>query len=653
MNLSLSNEIASDIPAAADIEMPGAAGEFDIRAMECDDMAMNLDINNDEEQDEGEAQPERHKEEEATEPSRPELDKISCAMDRRSLLETPEYRDGSFSSFAPPRIKPADEFSLKIWAYLIEQREKMLVKASEGGKMEEAGQSDNVTLRLGSVVSVILILPQDTFTVLRFEGTHAVLGAPPLPCNTGTSVWAPSDWEDNSKALPFVVNCNKDASCGSKMCKAWIQEDGVAKAVLEFVLYVAQDGGASTGTVTHQKSAYQKLTALVLHAGNRSFNIFINYRVWANAAIAEKMCYQLLAAKFQVFWDKRNLPDGAPWETCFRIGLRHSEHVVALLSADTLIGMRDNVVCGKQDNVLLEYELALDEAEQNQGFLLVALVGKNRRTDGKLQLWSDTKNEWMTADGSDFPAGAKSVTCGRHTVQETFRRLLAHSTQVELDPANVNAAVQQITSVFGRPPVQVPPPVRCAFTCGVLLGHQCEQLVLEVMGTQLISSVSHKASSFGWCSFMYSAPGRADLDSLYSIEQSESVVVLISRATLTAIAESFHQHANGIGEGVGSDPMLEMIEKAVDRLEMNPTSIVLVTVGEYISVDKAQALLWFGDYGFFSKPEYNVCSATCKTRTVKDTFSQLFQVQGIPLDPKSMNHASARIMDTMRLLGRA
>lgn len=529
----------------------------------------------------------------------------------------------------------------------------MLVKAREGGQMEEAGQSDNVKLRLGSIISVCVILPIDTFQVIRYDGVHASQDR--QPHHTGTIIWRPVGWDDNSTPLPFTVHCKPDAECGAKLCKAWIQQDGVAKALLEFVLYVARDDNAVLDGGHEKKASYQKLTALVLSAGVRMFNIFINYRVWTSAGLAEKMCYQLLACKFHVFWDKRNLPDGAPWEACFRIGLRHSQHVVALLSADTLLGLEEAVVEGRQDNVLLEYELACDEAEQTEGFLVLVLIGLHRLQDGRIELWSDTKNQWMCADGSNLPDDVKSVTCGRHTVKETFRRLFSFSTRVHLDLSNVNEGVQRITTVLNGHPRPVPPPSGGAFSCGYLVAHHCEASSAEILGTHLLARAAHKENAFGWCGKpdpLQAAVGLASLDELASVDQSASTILMLSKNSLQEIANGFTAFAKTNMDGVGSDPTLQLIEKAVDRLESDPTAVVMVLVGEYATVNRDQALVWFNSFGLFSDARWAVCSATCQARTVKDTFAQLFQIQGIHMDPKSIGFTAQRIQETMTMAGR-
>ena len=82
--------------------------------------------------------------------------------------------------------------------------------------------------------------------------------------------------------------------------------------------------------------------------------------VRCDADHAELLTYRLLSLGRSVFWDRKDLLDGHPWEDGFTQGLARSRRVVALISSDGLDGIRSNVLAGRIDNVLLEYELAVE-----------------------------------------------------------------------------------------------------------------------------------------------------------------------------------------------------------------------------------------------------------------------------------------------------
>eukprot|EP00808_Paulinella_micropora_P014720 g72948.t1 len=323
-----------------------------------------------EEEEEGEEE-ERRKEEEEEEVEERQMITPKAKKKKAPLVkaEKPsEIKEGSFSAFAPPTVQPDSEFSLKIWAYFLEKREQMLEKAREAGKMTEAGQSEQVALKVNATVSVSLVLSADSFQAIPLsteqisehqDKTTALIDQKSNPALCSI-IWDPDTWPDNSTYLPFRVKCLASASCGFKLCRAFILEDNHPKAVLEFALVVSRLAVAHTSSSDNDAvvASYQRLTSLVLK-GTGPFAGFINYRVASEKDMAETLCYQLLASGIKVFWDRQNLPDGAPWETCFRIGLRNSNHMIALISADGLDGMAERVEKGLVDNVLLEYEMAL------------------------------------------------------------------------------------------------------------------------------------------------------------------------------------------------------------------------------------------------------------------------------------------------------
>lgn len=54
---------------------------------------------------------------------------------------------------------------------------------------------------------------------------------------------------------------------------------------------------------------------------------YLNYRVGSDSSTAETLCFRLLAeyVSLRIFWDKKDLKDGEPWEKGFREGLQQSD----------------------------------------------------------------------------------------------------------------------------------------------------------------------------------------------------------------------------------------------------------------------------------------------------------------------------------------
>eukprot|EP01042_Synura_sphagnicola_P036640 gene36640-biopygen15342 len=97
------------------------------------------------------------------------------------------------------------------------------------------------------------------------------------------------------------------------------------------------------------------------------YDVFLSYRVAADCEHAEQIYSMLVARGLAVWWDKKSLKAGVPWEEGFCNGLIQSRTFVCLMSEEALAHPN----CDRQsftrlsvgspcDNVLLEYQLALE-----------------------------------------------------------------------------------------------------------------------------------------------------------------------------------------------------------------------------------------------------------------------------------------------------
>eukprot|EP01033_Poteriospumella_lacustris_P005209 gene5209-3720_t len=97
--------------------------------------------------------------------------------------------------------------------------------------------------------------------------------------------------------------------------------------------------------------------------GFHKYDCFINYRVASDSDLAEKLFLYLKTKNIHAFLDKKCLKNGEKWKDGFLTGLRNSKCFVALISRKALDRVRDENDSHVWDNVLLEYETALQISE--------------------------------------------------------------------------------------------------------------------------------------------------------------------------------------------------------------------------------------------------------------------------------------------------
>jgi len=153
----------------------------------------------------------------------------------------------------------------------------------------------------------------------------------------------------------------------------------------------------------------------------RKHDVFINYRVATDKDLALKLFLSLSSEKrsdgksYQPYLDVQCLNDGEDWEMGFLYGLQGAAVALLLISDDGL--KRIEGANEHQDNVLLEFEKALEKMEHDEMIVLPLFVGKN--VDGGLF------KKFSNFPGSQYPdakhASEKSTaTC---TVRETMNKL--------------------------------------------------------------------------------------------------------------------------------------------------------------------------------------------------------------------------------------
>jgi len=174
----------------------------------------------------------------------------------------------------------------------------------------------------------------------------------------------------------------------------------------------------------------------------RTHDIFINYRVKSDKDLASKLFYALSAEMkedgkaFRPFLDVECLNDGEEWEAGFLNGLKSASVILCLVSEDGIKGIEN--AHQWQDNVLLEYEYALDKHDKGKALLLPLMVGKS--VDGGLY-----KPFGAFAVSQYSEAKHKSPKSTRESVRgtmETFFKIQG----IKTDPSALSDRIKDVTA---------------------------------------------------------------------------------------------------------------------------------------------------------------------------------------------------------------
>ncbi|CAM9753702.1 unnamed protein product, partial [Ectocarpus fasciculatus] len=127
----------------------------------------------------------------------------------------------------------------------------------------------------------------------------------------------------------------------------------------------------------------------------KEFDCFLSYRVAAEKVTADLLYSKLrdIDVGIKPFLDKHCLKTGEDWKVGFLRGLDASSVFVALVSSDALAPVRDFEADHTYDNVLLEYQMALEinDARKQAGkpeYIVPVLVAKDEG-DGRIKKFTD------------------------------------------------------------------------------------------------------------------------------------------------------------------------------------------------------------------------------------------------------------------------
>ena len=150
---------------------------------------------------------------------------------------------------------------------------------------------------------------------------------------------------------------------------------------------------------------YRVRQAMTARLNRKDFHIFISYRVKCDADIAEKLCLKLQEyfvtlknmknIHIRCFLDKQDIINGTEWKNAFIQALEHCCLFVPIVSEAGLNPMKFITPTDvKEDNVLLEYEIASKLSLEGRLNIFPILVGGGAR--GMLRSSSEATHKRIT-----------------------------------------------------------------------------------------------------------------------------------------------------------------------------------------------------------------------------------------------------------------
>ncbi|OQR99285.1 hypothetical protein ACHHYP_07131 [Achlya hypogyna] len=181
-----------------------------------------------------------------------------------------------------------------------------------------------------------------------------------------------------------------------------------------------------------------------------NYDCFISYRVSSEKEVAEKLYLHLKAKGCSPFLDRMSLKNAEPWKDGFLRGLAHSRVFLALISEAGLEKARDRTFNHREDNLLLEYEVALDIAYAGRLVIFpIYVASSNNGIFTKFQgfsteLYASSLNEDDAHRRGSVPAASSSGhdVGKRRQSEQVPRSLPSIASEVEVNAdADVNRKV--------------------------------------------------------------------------------------------------------------------------------------------------------------------------------------------------------------------
>ena len=175
----------------------------------------------------------------------------------------------------------------------------------------------------------------------------------------------------------------------------------------------------------------------------KEYDCFLSYRVKADHHTAELLYAKLRDTDVGIkpFLDKQCLRTGEDWKMGFLRGLKSSSVFVALVSSDALAPVRDFEKDHTFDNVLLEYQMALEinDARKRAGkpeYIVPVLVAKEE-SEGRIKKFRDFDpslySDSITAQESPEEAERKHLALLEAEEQEHLRQLEENNRRAKVE----------------------------------------------------------------------------------------------------------------------------------------------------------------------------------------------------------------------------
>jgi hypothetical protein len=162
---------------------------------------------------------------------------------------------------------------------------------------------------------------------------------------TGYRFFAQRDAREFQLVPPNIADTPKSPrSCTSSVSSGLHDKGNISQNSRFF------EAGASNSPV-------QSATARAMPSGR---TLFIGYRVASDADLVERLYDKLVSKGVPVWWDKKCLLPGRPWEEGFVDGLNRADVFVPVMSKKALAEFSNLTPNSPCDNVLLEHQLALE-----------------------------------------------------------------------------------------------------------------------------------------------------------------------------------------------------------------------------------------------------------------------------------------------------
>ena len=154
----------------------------------------------------------------------------------------------------------------------------------------------------------------------------------------------------------------------------------------------------------------------------RPMRVFLSYRVFSDADLAQALFEQLTGAGVDVWWDKECLPKGKSWEEGFADGLFRSALFVPILSKAALAPFATLDAQARRDNVFLEHRLALEMQARGKVKRIFPIFVGERNGTGDEQFFGDAAPVKVLPRCQDVivPAVERKVT--EHLQRKGYQR---------------------------------------------------------------------------------------------------------------------------------------------------------------------------------------------------------------------------------------